>query len=123
MTGNDFLVNYYKVFSTLDVQAIQPYFHDPAVVIGPAGVRPLDSTGLTAMMTRTTRDLRARGYGHSEFVLQDEKPLGDVSRLVTGIAVRFKTDGQELERVPLTYVLQKAGSGWKIAMMLVHAAK
>lgn len=117
-----FLADYYRVFSTLDLNAIQTYFHRPAVFIGPAGVFPLDAGTLIAMMTRTIDDLRAKDYGHSEFILQHEKPLGSQSAFVSGIALRFKTDGQELERVPLSYILQKAESGWKIAVLLLHAA-
>jgi len=123
VTVSQFLAEYYQVFSSLDLTAIQSYFHDPAVFIGPAGVYPLDSTALTTMLTRTTEDLRARGYGRSEFILQEEKALGPVSAFASGTAMRFKSDGEELERVPISYVLQKVESGWKIAVMVLHAAK
>ena len=110
------------MYSTLDLAAIPSYFHRPAVFIGPAGVFPLDAGTLISMMTRTIDDLRAKDYGRSEFILQDEKHLGSQSAFVSGIALRFKSDGQELERVPLSYVLQKTESGWKIAVLLLHAA-
>jgi hypothetical protein len=32
------LSDYYNAFSTLDVQSILPYFHQPALLIGPLGV-------------------------------------------------------------------------------------
>jgi hypothetical protein len=31
-------VDYYDAFSTLDVHAVLPYFHEPSVLIGPQGV-------------------------------------------------------------------------------------
>jgi hypothetical protein len=40
--------------------------------------------------------------------------------LATGVALRYKTDGQELERVGVTYLLYKAESGWKIAVVVLH---
>ena len=118
----EFLAEYYRVFSTLDLAAIPSYFHKPAVFIGPAGVFPLDAGTLIAMMTRTIDDLRAKDYGRSEFLLKEERALGTQSAFVTGIAARFRSDGTELERVPLSYVLQKTESGWKIAVLLLHAA-
>jgi len=118
-----FLADYYKVFSSLELARIQSYFHTPGLLIGPAGPFPLDAAGLTAMLTRTIEDLRARGYGRSEFVLESQKALGSSSSFVNGIAVRFKTDGSELERVPLSYVLHKGDSGWNITVMVIHATK
>jgi len=118
-----FLNEYYQVFSSLELSRIQSYFHTPGLVIGPAGPFPLDAGGLTAMLTRIIEDLRSKGYGRSEFVLQDEKALGSASAFISGIAVRFKTDGNELERVPLSYVLHKMDSGWKIAVMVVQVTK
>ena len=43
------------------------------------------------------------------------------TKSIDELAVRFKTDGQELERVGITYVLQKSDSRWKIAVLIAHA--
>jgi len=40
--------------------------------------------------------------------------------LVTGIAMRYKLDGQELEQAGVTYVLAKSASGWKITVLIGH---
>jgi hypothetical protein len=40
--------------------------------------------------------------------------------LVTGVAIRYKRNGQELERAGVTYVLHKAEAGWKIAVIVMH---
>ena len=50
------------------------------------------------------------------------KRLSVTTALASGIAVRYKTDGQELERVGVTYLLQKADDGWKIAALIAHDA-
>ncbi len=65
-------------------------------------------------------DLRARGYGRSELSLQQVKPLSATSAWATGVALRYKTDGQELERVAVTYLLHKTDNGWRFAVMVLH---
>jgi hypothetical protein len=37
-----------------------------------------------------------------------------------GVAIRCRADGHELERVGVTYVLHKAASGWKFAVVVLH---
>jgi hypothetical protein len=64
--------------------------------------------------------LRARGYVRSELSLRCVKSLSATTTLVTGVAVRYKADGQELERVGVTYVLHQADGRWKIAVLIVH---
>jgi len=34
--------------------------------------------------------------------------------------VRYKTDGQKLERLGETYTLRKTEDGWKIAVAMMH---
>ena len=48
------------------------------------------------------------------------KRLSVTTTLAGGIAVRYKADGQELDRAGVTYLLHKADSGWKIAVTVVH---
>jgi hypothetical protein len=43
--------------------------------------------------------------------------------LAVGVAIRRKTDGQELERVGVTYLLHKTESGWKFAVFVLHDAE
>jgi hypothetical protein len=41
--------------------------------------------------------------------------------LASGVAVRYRADGQELERVGVSYVLHKADEDrWAIAVAVVH---
>ena len=64
--------------------------------------------------------LRAKGYGRSELELGYIKSLSSSAALIGGIAVRYRTDGQELERVGITYVLNRTVSGWKFATVILH---
>src|SRR5882724_9364340 len=112
------LFDYYNAFSTLDVQSILPYFHQPALLIGPPGVMALPTAAaVVPIFGPVMEDLRQREYRRSELSLQQVKLLSATSALAIGVAIRHKSDGQELERVGVTYLLHKGDSGWKFAVM------
>jgi len=118
---NQVIADYYRDFSTLNVQAILPYFNEPSLLVGPQGVIPIpDRAALVAVLGPVMEGLRARGYGRSELELDYVKSLSSSAALIGGVAVRYKTDGHQLERVGVTYVLHKTESGWKFAMVIVH---
>jgi hypothetical protein len=48
------------------------------------------------------------------------KQLSAAASLASGVAVRYRADGQELERVGVSYVLHKADDRWTIAVTVVH---
>ena len=122
-TVNRMLDEYYAAFSTLNIQAILPYFHQPALLIGPPGVIALPTpAAVLPIFNPVMQNLRARGYGRSELSLLKVKLLSAKSALATGRAVRYKSDGQELERVGLTYMLHKTDDAWKFAVMVLHDA-
>src|SRR5258705_2953900 len=116
-----FLTDYYRDFSSLDIDAIVPYFHEPCLIIGPQGVfaaptRSVLATALAPVM----ESLRSRGYGRSELSIRQLKPLRPATIFVTGVALRFKVDGQPLERAGVTYLLQNSDQEWKIAALVTH---
>ena len=118
------LTDYYSAFSTLDVQAVLPYFHEPALLISPPGVfaaptRDLLPTAFTPAM----ESLRARGFARSELSVQNVSLLSATATLVTGVAIRYKLDGQELDRAGVSYVLHKSDTRWKIAVLILHDPK
>jgi len=115
------LSDYYAAFSTLSVQAILPYFHEPALLVGPLGVSPLPTpSALVPIFGPAMENLRRREYGQSELRLQLLKLLSATSALAVGVAIRNKTDGRELERVGVTYLLRKGEGGWKFAVVVLH---
>ena len=109
---NQVLADYYKAFSTLTVESILPYFHQPALLIGPSGVFALPTAeAVVSIFGPVMENLRQREYRRSEFSLQQLRLLSAASALATGVAIRYKTDGQEMERVGLTYLLYKSDGG------------
>lgn len=118
-----FLTDYYRDFSSLSVQAILPYFHEPCLIIGPQGVLAAQThSGLPSAFTPVLESLRSRGYGRSELSIRQFKSLSPATVMVTGVALRYKADGQPLERAGVTYLLQKAAHHWKIAVLVTHDA-
>jgi hypothetical protein len=118
-----FLTDYYRDFSSLNLQSILPYYHEPCLIIGSQGVvaaptRSVLATALTPVM----ESLRSRGYGRSELSIRQLKSLSPATVLVMGVALRFKVDGQPLERAGVTYLLQKAKQHWKIAVLVANDA-
>ena len=122
-TVTRFLTDYYRDFSSLDIQAILPYFHEPCLIIGRQGVfaAPTHSV-LPAAFTPVVESLRSKGYGRSDLSIRQLKSLSAATILVMGVALRFKVDGQPLERAGVTYLLQKADRHWKIAVLVTHDA-
>ena len=117
---NQVLTDYYKAFSTLTVQSILRYFHQPALLIGPSVIALPTAEAVVPIFGPVMESLRQRGYLRSEFSLQHLRLLSTTSALAVGVAIRYKTDGQVMERVGLTYLLHKGDSGWKFAVMVVH---
>jgi ketosteroid isomerase-like protein len=115
------LSDYYAAFSTLDIQAVLPYFHQPALLIGPQGIIALPTpTALVPVFGPVMEGLRRQNYQRSEFDLQLLKLLDGKSALATGVAVRYTRVGKELSRAGLTYLLRKTGETWKFAVMVLH---
>jgi SnoaL-like domain len=118
------LSDYYKAFSTLTVQSILRYFDQPALLIGPSGVIALPNPeAVVPIFGPVMENLRQRAYLRSELSLQQLRLLSATSAFATGVAIRYKTDGQEMERVGVTYLLHKGNSGWKFAAMALHDAE
>jgi ketosteroid isomerase-like protein len=114
------LGDYYRAFSSLDLQKILPFIHEPALLMAPQGVVAAPTrTEVAAVIAPTLEGLRAKGYARSELTRTRLTMLGSASALIIGVAERYKADGQPLESAGVTYLLQRTGAGWKIAVMIL----
>jgi ketosteroid isomerase-like protein len=113
---------YYKAFSTLDLTAIVSHFCEPSMTVAPQGVVSAgDRAALAASLAPMVQSLRARGYGRSEFVQPQVILLGEADALVRGVAARYTAAGQELERIPISYLMHRSEASWKIAVLVAEA--
>ena len=118
------LTDYYRAFSTLDAQAVLPYFHEPSQLISTAGVVPTPTRSAVAAAFQPVMDARrSRGFIRSELVDLHLKRLSATTVIAGGVAVRRKTDGQELERAGVVYLLQRTSAGWQFATVAIHDAE
>ncbi len=117
------LDEYYRAFSTLSVQAILPYLNQPALLVGPLGVIPLPTpSAVEPIFGPVMERLRTRGYARSELGSQEVRILCAQSAFATGIAIRYGSDGEELERAGISYLLRKTDDAWKFVVMVLHDA-
>ena len=122
-TVTEFLNTYYRTFSTLNVESIAPFFHEPCLFVSPQGVMAAPTHDAVKEVFKTiAKDLQSKGYGRSELTQLNVEGMSATTMLATGVAVRFTRDGRELERVGVTYILQKSGNEWRIAVTVIHDA-
>ena len=115
--------DYYMAFSTLQVEAIFPYYHEPSLILSPEGVFCAPKrTALSNAFQPAMEGLRDLGFLKTEFVLRQVRSLGSATIWVTGLAVRTHQNGQELNRAGVTYTLRKTDDEWKIAVLVTHDA-
>jgi ketosteroid isomerase-like protein len=118
------LTDYYRAFRTLDAQAVFPYFHEPSQLIKPSGCRAdADSRRRGAAFQPVMDALRSRGFIKSELVDLHLKRLSATTVIAGGVAVRRKTDRQELDRAGVVYLLQRTSAGWQFATVAIHDAE
>jgi hypothetical protein len=122
-TITEFLNAYYRTFSTLNVESIAPFLHEPCVFLSPQGVTAAPNHEVVKEVFKTiAKDLLAKNYGRSELTQLNVERMSATTMLGEGVAVRFTTDGRELERVGVTYILQKSANEWRIAVTVIHDA-
>jgi ketosteroid isomerase-like protein len=113
--------NYIQTFQTIDPHATLPYFHLPCIFIPPQGVRVLATAAdVEALLTQVMEGLKARSYARSELTDLHVHQMSENTALVSVSRVRYKSDGQELERLGETYTLRRTDDGWKIAVAMIH---
>jgi ketosteroid isomerase-like protein len=118
------LTDYYHAFSTLDAQAVLPYFHEPSQLVSAAGVVPTPTRAAVAAAFQPVMDgLRSRHFARSELINLHVKRLSVNTAIAGGIAVRRKRDGHELERAGVVYLLQQTSAGWQFATVVIHDAE
>ena len=110
--------DYYKAFSTLDLDACVPFFTLPCMFIGLRGTFAVaNREDLAKVLGPTFEALKSKDYHRSEFIEPQLTTLTENTALVRGVAVRYQVSGTELGRVAISYMVQQAGDAWKIAVV------
>lgn len=111
--------NYYKAFSTLDVDACVPFFALPCMFVGLNGTFAVaNREDFARVLGPAIEALKSQDYQRSEFLDPQPTTLNERAILVRGAAVRYRASGAELQRIAVSYVLHQIGAAWKIAVCI-----
>ena len=110
--------DYYKAFSTLELDDCVPYFTRPCMFIGLGGTFAVaNRDDLAKVLGPIIETLRTKDYQRSEFIEPQLTKITENTVLARGAAVRYRASGTELERVPVSYLVHQTGDAWKIAVV------
>ena len=113
--------NSIQTFQMLDPHTTLPYCHVPCMFLVPQGVRVMATAAeVAALFAQVMEGLKARSYARSELTDLHVHQMSENTAFVSVRRVRYKTDGQKLERLGETYTLRKTEDGWKIAVAMMH---
>jgi ketosteroid isomerase-like protein len=113
--------DYVRAFQTLDPRAVVSYCHVPCTLITDKGVLLMQSASeIEALFKQMTDALKARQYARSELADLRARQVSAYTAFLSVSRIRYKADGQELERLSETYVLRNTDNGWKIAVAAIH---
>jgi hypothetical protein len=117
----DAFSSYIDSFRTLQATNVLRYCHTPFLFISSRGVRMMaDFKELEELIGRLMASLKASDFSRSEITDMRVSQMSDNTAFVSVSRVRYKTDGQVLERLGETYTLQKISDAWKIVIAITH---
>lgn len=81
-----------------------------------------DSDEIERLFDRIIADLVAENYDHSVVEDLNIKLLSEHLAQVSGLAIRYRKDGTELERTGASYTLQYRANAWKFVSAMTYPA-
>lgn len=115
--------DYLESFRSLKPDGVVPYCDVPCLFISAQGERMMKDTGeVAAFIAQLMEGLKARGFARSELTELKVNQMSAHIAVVSVRRIRYKADGQELERLGETYVFRKNAESWKIVTAMTHDA-
>ena len=98
---------YEEAWGRHDASAVASFYYEPAMRVGQAGpVVRQTRKDQEAFFSGFLKGLVGRGFERSEWAELDVRLLDVQTAIASGVAVRYKSDGEVLERVAVTYGLR-----------------
>jgi hypothetical protein len=105
-----------------DTDELLAYYGVPLLVTTDEGFFALTSDDqVLAVMRQQIDGMRAAGYGRSEPLGSEVTVLNSTSALYRGTYSWQQSDGAEIRRVTLTYLVTGGPAGRRISALLVHS--
>jgi ketosteroid isomerase-like protein len=117
------LTDYFVAFTSLDNQRVALLCHEPFMLVSSARTSSFGTRAdIESWLKPLFAGLKERGYARSEWTPLQVKVLTNGVAIASALIVRYKTDGQEMERFGATYFLRRTNDGWKVAVFTRHDA-
>ena len=105
-----------------DTASLLGYYGVPLLVTTDDGFFALTSEDqVVTVMQQQVDGMRAADYGRSEALDSEVTVLNSVSALYRGTYSWQKSDGREIRRVTLSYLVTDGPAGRRISALLVHS--
>lgn len=112
---------YSQAFETLDPHWVEPFFHQPAVLITSAKVSLMsNSDEIKRVFWILFADLTLKDFKCSKIDAIRAKQVSENQAIVSGVATRYDMNSQVLDRSGLNYTLRKVDRNWKIVVAVLH---
>jgi hypothetical protein len=125
----DWFATYLETFAAFgrgdrtDMEDLRQYYDVPLLLTTDRGALALDSEDSVARaLTEQIDGMRAAGYERSELLESRVELLNAVTALYHGHFSRRTSDGSEIGRVRVTYVITDRGTDRRIGALIVHSA-
>lgn len=117
------LLDYLSAFTSEDARRAARYCQEPLTYVGADSADVFDARAdIEIVLKSAFSRLKKRGWARSRWPQLSVKLLSNGVAVASLLVVHEKTDGQELERSGVTYLLRKGSDGWKIAVIAAHDA-
>ena len=114
LTIHNLITQYYEVVAK-DPAAAADFYGEPTLVVSSNDVTVLTKKAdIQAFLTKTIGALRPLGYSRSAIASPRIAMLSGTTAIYSAVAIRFASDGQEIQRLGFTYLLHKDRVGWRI---------
>lgn len=95
--------------------AAAAFYGEPAMFVRPDRLIMLNKREeIESLFAKMLADVTKLGYASSHLITSNIKCLNSTTALYSGVLKRLKTDGSEMGRGGVTYLLHKSDDSWKI---------
>jgi hypothetical protein len=116
--------DYFEAYSRGDMAVVMNFISVPFTVSGPKGFMTFTKADEALdWYTKVHDTVVKQGFAKTEWLDLGVKLLGQAYAITGGTFVRYKTDGNELNRSGGTYLLNKVDGVWKIGVLLNYPIK
>ena len=112
---------YLQASIDLDEKRVAAYYHEPFVFVSAEKtVAVANRVEAEAYLKPSFEALRASSYLKTEFPKLRAQSLGPGLAIISGMGIRYRTDGTQLMSFGITYIWRQVPDEWKLAVMTVH---